>query len=96
MLSTGTYEIAKPVNLLLVDNAQSKRALVDLTLIYLLFHRAKADEAIDKDVFCLAKTVDSEQRLNIVRRIPARVEDDDAVGADQIGTNATGFCRDEE
>ena len=55
-----------------------------------------SDKSVNEDAFSLAKAIDSEERLDIVSRIPGRIKDDDTIGAYKIRSNSTSFCRNEE
>ena len=67
--------------------------LVDLPLVDFLFHGTKTDKAVNKHIFRLAEAIDTKEGLNIVRRIPWRIENYDAVGTDQIRPNPARLCR---
>ena len=64
--------------------------LFELYLIYL------SEKAIDEDGLLLAEAKYAKQGLCVVRRIPGGVEDDAAVGADEIDADAAGLGRDQE
>ena len=53
-------------------------------------------EAVHKDWLCLAEAVGSEDSLEVVGGIPARVKDHHSVGGDQIHPQRTSTCRDQE
>ena len=62
-----------------------------LTLEDLLFNRASGDEAVDEAVLGLAVTPDTGERLLIGGRVPIGIEEDKAVGANQVQTAATSL-----
>jgi hypothetical protein len=67
-----------------------------LPLVDLLLHSSASDESVNEDAFSLAKAIDAEERLDIVSRIPGRIKDDDAIGANKIRSNSASFCRNEK
>ena len=55
-----------------------------------------SQQAIDVDGFVLTEPIDSEYGLYVMRRVPRRVEDDDAIGRLQVYAQTAGPRRDEE
>ena len=55
-----------------------------------------ANKAVNEDAFSLAESIDSEERLNIMSRIPGRIKDDDTIGANKIRSDSASFCWNEE
>ena len=53
-------------------------------------------EAVDKTVLFLAVTPNTSESLLVSGRIPVRIEEDKAIGADEVETTATGFGREQE
>ena len=54
-------------------------------------YRTFGEESVDVNWLFLTKSVDPEDGLDVVRGVPGGVEDDDAVGGDQIDSKASGF-----
>jgi len=53
-------------------------------------------ESVNINWFGLAEAIDTEYRLNIVSRIPARIEHNNAIRCDQINAQRPCSCGDEE
>ena len=49
-----------------------------------LLHCTEADESVDVTGLALTESVDSIDGLDIVSRVPGSVEDDAAIGADEV------------
>ncbi|KAF1769421.1 hypothetical protein GCK72_001238 [Caenorhabditis remanei] len=81
------------LNLGLVDHSHRCRLLRYLSFIDTFFHGSLRNESIDIDRFCLSKTVYTEQRLSIMRWIPASVENDNAISSDHVGSKRSGTRR---
>ena len=69
-----------------------KSYLVDLPLVDFFLHGSMANKAVNEHAFSLAKSIDSEERLNIMSRIPGRIKDDDTICAYKICSDSTSFC----
>ena len=67
-------------------NIKCKNA--NLSVVDLLFEGVVRDEAVDvRDLF-LSVSVDPTDGLTVVTRVPRRVENDDAIGTDQVDAQA--------
>ena len=51
---------------------------------------------VNVDWLLLAKPIHSENGLNVVGRVPGRVEDDDSVGSHKVDPETSGFGRNQE
>ena len=76
-----------------VDHTRGQGLLVGLALEDLLFNGAGRDEAVHEAVFLLAVAPYTGQGLLVGGGVPVGVEEDEAVGADEIQTAATGLGR---
>lgn len=56
----------------------------------------QSDQPIDIAVLLLPEAVHSEDALYVVRRVPRRVQDDDAVRRRHVEAEGTGARRDQE
>ena len=74
-----------------VDYTAAQALLVALPLEDLLLDAARRDEAVHEAVLLLAVAPHARQRLLICRRVPVRIEQDQAVGADEVDTAAAGL-----
>ena len=81
---------------MLVDDPGREGLFGDLAIVDLLFHGSLGEESVDVDGLFLTKSVDPEDGLDVVSRVPGGVEDDDAIGGHQIDSKTSGFRRDEE
>ena len=79
-----------------VDDAGREGLLVGLALEDLLLDRAGRDEAVHEAVFLLAVAPDARQGLLVGGRVPVRVEEHEAVRADEVQAASAGFTAEEE
>jgi hypothetical protein len=84
------------VDLLFIDDALGDRLLRHLSLVDLFLHRSQRQEAVNVARLRLPEPIDTEDALNVVRGIPGDVEDDHAIGSDQVDSETAGTRRDEE
>jgi len=79
-----------------VHNVRRQRLFVRLSLENLLLDGARSNEAIHEAVFLLTVTPDSSERLLVCRWIPIRVEENEAIGTDQVQATTTSFAAEQE
>jgi hypothetical protein len=81
-----------PLNLLLIHHSGGKRLLGNLPVVDLLLHGALGQKPVDVDWLGLAKPENSEDALNIMRRIPTGIEDNNPVGTNEVDSKSSSFC----
>jgi len=79
-----------------VDDARRQRLFVRLALEDFLFDGASGDEAVHETILLLSVTPHTREGLLIGSGVPIRVEEDEAVRADEVETAATSFGGEEE
>ena len=79
-----------------VDDAGRERLLVRLALEDFFFNGARGDEPVDKTVLFLTVSPHTSEGLLVSRRVPVRIEENEAVGADEVKAAAAGLAAEEE
>ncbi len=77
-------KVYSPSGLFLVDGISGELLLVDLSEVDVLLDASRGDKPVDAHVSMLAKAVSAVLGLEVVRRVPAWVEDHYHVGAGDV------------
>ena len=75
-----------------VDDTAAEAQFVDLAVEDDLLHGAVGNEAVNVALALLTIAVNAADGLLVVRGVPGRVEDDDAVGSSQRDAKGAGAC----
>ena len=82
----GTGRVVKP--------ALTRHALLgDLPVVDLLLHGVVGDEAVDVGALLLSEAEHATHGLAVVTRVPRRVQDNDAIRADQVDSQTPGSAK---
>jgi len=82
--------------LLHIDDVGGQPFLGDLALVDLFFDGARAEEAVEEALLLLTISPDTAHGLGVVGGVPVRIEQNEAVGADEVQADTTSLGGEEE